>query len=91
MIPVLDLAGGLAVLARGGRREAYMPVRSVLGPGTETPAGDALALARAYRERLGCDVCYVADLDAITGGPTQGAILSRLAGAAGVGVGVGGG
>ncbi len=77
MIPVLDLSRGRAVLARGGRREAYEPVRSVLGP----IEGDALALARAYRERLGCDVCYVADLDAITGGPMQIALLTRLAGA----------
>lgn len=81
MIPVLDLARGRAVLARGGRREAYAPVRSVLGPGAETHEGDALALARAYRERLGCDVCYVADLDAITGGAIQAALVTRLAGA----------
>ena len=79
MIPVLDLRAGRAVLARGGRRETYAPVRSVL-VGAELDAGDAVALARAYRDRLGLEDCYVADLDAIGGGPLQRALLRRLAG-----------
>ena len=77
MIPVLDLAGGQAVLARGGRREAYAPVQSVLVAGQG--GGDPLALARAFRDVLGCDECYVADLDAITGGVVQHALLGQLA------------
>jgi phosphoribosylformimino-5-aminoimidazole carboxamide ribotide isomerase len=60
IIPVLDLKGGQAVHAVRGEREAYAPVRSVLADSAE-PA----ALARAFRERLGCRECYVADLDAI--------------------------
>ena len=79
MIPVLDLRTGRAVLARGGRRETYAPVRSVL-VGTEVEAGDAVALVRAYRDALGLEDCYVADLDAIGGGPVQSALLRRLAG-----------
>lgn len=77
VIPVLDLAHGQAVLAQGGRRETYAPVRSVLAVGAEP--GDPLALARAFRDVLGCDECYVADLDAITGGDGQHALLGQLA------------
>jgi phosphoribosylformimino-5-aminoimidazole carboxamide ribotide isomerase len=65
IIGVIDLTGGLAVHARGGRRDAYEPVRSrLLSP---AQAGDAAALARAYRERANVAEIYVADLDAITG------------------------
>ena len=78
VIPVLDLSAGRAVLAREGRRETYALVRSVLA-GAETAAGDAIALARAYRDVLGLEDCYVADLDAIGGGPVQTALLRRLA------------
>jgi phosphoribosylformimino-5-aminoimidazole carboxamide ribotide isomerase len=63
IIPVLDLQRGRAVHARGGEREHYQPVRSVLHGGSD-PSG----LARAYRDDLGCGEIYVADLDAIAGG-----------------------
>lgn len=79
VIPVLDLQAGRAVLARGGVRRSYAPARSVLAPAQ--PAGDALALARAFRQRLGCDECYVADLDAITGAPPQRGLVRSLASA----------
>jgi len=46
VIPVLDLRAGRAVLASGGRRASYAPVRSVLAA-AEAGAGDAVALARA--------------------------------------------
>jgi phosphoribosylformimino-5-aminoimidazole carboxamide ribotide isomerase len=75
---VVDLASGQGVLARGGRRETYAPVRSVL-TATGRP-GDPRALVRAFRDALGCDECYVADLDAITGGVAQHALLGQLAG-----------
>lgn len=78
VIPVLDLSGRQAVLARGGRRETYAAVPSVLVAG-ERP-GDPLALVCAFRDVLGCDECYVADLDAITGGAAQLALLGQLAG-----------
>jgi phosphoribosylformimino-5-aminoimidazole carboxamide ribotide isomerase len=76
IIPVLDLAHGLAVHARAGERAQYQPVRSVLCPDS---VGDPLALLRAFRERLGAERCYVADLDAIGGGAVQGRVLRRLA------------
>ncbi len=77
MIPVLDVRGGLAVLARGGRRERYAPVRSQLVDGGA--GADPLALARAYRDVLDCDEWYVADLDALAGGAVQRVLLGALA------------
>lgn len=74
IIPVLDLKGGQAVHAVRGERERYIPVQGVLGSGS-----DPLALAAAYRDRLGCRACYVADLDAIAGGTGQPDLLSDLA------------
>jgi phosphoribosylformimino-5-aminoimidazole carboxamide ribotide isomerase len=74
VVPVLDLKGGLAVHAVRGERHAYAPVRSLLAP-----SADPVGLARAYREDLGCDACYVADLDAITGAGDHGAVVERIA------------
>lgn len=76
VIPVLDLAAGRAVHAIGGDRSRYAPVASLLAP--DEP-GDAMVLARAYRQRVGARRCYVADLDAITGGVPQRDLLARLA------------
>lgn len=78
LIPVLDLMGGRAVRARRGERATYAPAGSVLAPAAAP--GDALALARAFRVVLGLDECYVADLDAITGGAPQRLLLRQLAG-----------
>jgi phosphoribosylformimino-5-aminoimidazole carboxamide ribotide isomerase len=64
IVGVIDLKGGRAVHAVGGRRDAYQPVARV---GGERIDGDALALAHAYRDGLGLDELYVADLDAIAG------------------------
>jgi phosphoribosylformimino-5-aminoimidazole carboxamide ribotide isomerase len=75
VIPVLDLRGGRAVQARPGPRAGYPLVRSRLAPGE----GDALALARAYRDALACDECYIADLDAIAGGAPQDELLGAIA------------
>jgi phosphoribosylformimino-5-aminoimidazole carboxamide ribotide isomerase len=75
VVPVLDLKGGLAVHAVRGERHAYAPVQSVL-----SSSADPLALARAFRERLGCDACYVADLDAIAGTGDHGGIVQAITG-----------
>lgn len=74
VIPVLDLARGQARAGRAGEREAYTPVRSPL---ISTP-GDARALVLAYRDVLGCDECYVADLDALAGEAVQREALRDL-------------
>jgi HisA/HisF family protein len=76
VLGVIDLLGGLAVHARAGRRESYAPVTSVAGSPIEP--GDALALARAYVDRLGVAELYVADLDAITRGLPQDTRITTL-------------
>lgn len=74
VIGVIDLAGGLAVHARGGDRARYLPVQSVAGGVID---GHPLALARTYVEHCGLTELYVADLDAIRAsspaGPPYGA------------------
>ncbi len=85
LIPVLDLAAGVAVHARAGRRADYAPVQSVLIPDR---AGDALALARAFREKLGARTCYIADLDGIEGRRPQHELIRLLASEAGFGGGL---
>jgi phosphoribosylformimino-5-aminoimidazole carboxamide ribotide isomerase len=82
LIPVLDLARGVAVHAIGGERSRYAPVQSVLVPGRD---GDAMALARAYRAWPTVERCYVADLDAIGGAPAQLDLLVRLQSSEGFG------
>jgi phosphoribosylformimino-5-aminoimidazole carboxamide ribotide isomerase len=77
IIPVIDVIRGVAVHAQGGDRSAYPPVKSAVAP--EHP-GDALALARAYRDVLGAVACYIADLDALQGGPVQRGLIRELAG-----------
>jgi HisA/HisF family protein len=75
VIPVLDLKAGLAVHAVRGERERYAPVESLLASN-----GDAIALAKSYRDRLGYHLCYVADLDAIAGAPANTELLRGLLG-----------
>jgi phosphoribosylformimino-5-aminoimidazole carboxamide ribotide isomerase len=63
VVGVIDLKDGTAVHAVRGERERYRPL------------GDPLSLARRY----GLDELYVADLDAITGGGVQTAVIAALA------------
>lgn len=74
IIPVIDVKGGLAVHARGGDRAHYAPIRSILHEGD-----DPVDLARAYRDRLGLDSVYLADLDAIAGGVPNVDVYRRIA------------
>jgi len=67
IVGVIDVRGGRAVHARGGRREEYAPVGVAAG---ERVDGNAAALARVYIDRLGVRELYVADLDAIEGDTT---------------------
>ncbi|HEV7366472.1 MAG TPA: HisA/HisF-related TIM barrel protein [Gemmatimonadales bacterium] len=76
IIPVLDLAGGMAVHAQAGDRSRYAPLESGLVPGR---VGDPVALLRAFHATLGIHECYVADLDAIQGGAVQRTLLRELA------------
>jgi HisA/HisF family protein len=74
VIPVIDLKGGAAVHAVRGQRERYRPLRSGLVAGS-----DPLRVARAFRRELELDELYVADLDAIAGGPPHREALAALA------------
>jgi len=66
VVPVLDVMGGRAVHAVGGDRGRYRPVRSIIAPGD-----DPRELARGFRDALGLETLYLADLDAIAGrGPS---------------------
>jgi phosphoribosylformimino-5-aminoimidazole carboxamide ribotide isomerase len=75
VVGVIDLKGGTAVHAVRGERERYRQVSGVIGG----EPGDALALARGFREELGLDELYIADLDAITGDGDNAALLAALA------------
>jgi phosphoribosylformimino-5-aminoimidazole carboxamide ribotide isomerase len=76
IIPVLDLAGGIAVHAQAGDRARYAPVESDLVPGR---VGDPAALLRAFHATLDIHECYLADLDAIQGGAVQRTLIRELA------------
>ncbi len=75
IVGVVDLLAGRAVHARAGQRDTYQPVQSVAGTAIES--GEALA--RAYVERLGLRELYAADLDAISGGAPQDALVGAVA------------
>jgi HisA/HisF family protein len=74
VIPVIDLKSGAAVHAVRGERERYRPLRSGIVAGS-----DPVEVARAVREVLGLDELYVADLDAIAGGPPDSKAVAALA------------
>jgi len=75
IIPVLDIQGGVAVHARGGQRDDYRPLRSVLRAGS-----DPILLAQAVRDVFGLDDLYLADLDAIAGALPALGLYERIAG-----------
>ena len=62
ILPVIDLKGGLVVRGVAGRRQEYRPVVSRL-----TPSSRPIDVAGAFRDHLGLDHLYLADLDAIAG------------------------
>jgi phosphoribosylformimino-5-aminoimidazole carboxamide ribotide isomerase len=77
VLGVVDVRNGLAVRARGGRRDEYAPIGRVAGE--VIPLGDAVALARTYVERLEVSGLYVADLDAIEGRAPHDAVTRTIA------------
>lgn len=77
MLGVVDLRGGFAVRARGGRRDNYLPIDRVAGE--SIPPGDATALKCQYLDRFGLSALYVADLDALEHHTPQHAVVRRIA------------
>lgn len=73
LIPVIDLKGGLVVAARRGDRRTYAPLQTPLCPSAE-PAAVAAALLGLYP----FSTLYIADLDAIGGGPGQFDVIEQI-------------
>ena len=73
IIPVIDIRGGIVVHARGGDREAYPPLQSVLTQSTqlETVLADLLAWYPFPQ-------VYIADLDVIEGGDRKTAMYQSV-------------
>jgi phosphoribosylformimino-5-aminoimidazole carboxamide ribotide isomerase len=64
VIPVIDLMHGQVVRGVAGKRSEYRPIESRIAADSH-PA----TVAQAFVERFGFETVYVADLDAIEGGP----------------------
>ncbi len=76
VVGVIDLKGGRAVHASGGDRSRYQPVACA---GDVRVDGDAVTLARFYRDVCGLADLYVADLDAIASGELKPDAIGDLA------------
>ena len=73
LIPVIDLMQGQVVRAVRGNRQAYQPIVSAL-----CDSSDPLTVAKILCEHCATRHLYVADLDALLGGPAQVAVLRAL-------------
>jgi phosphoribosylformimino-5-aminoimidazole carboxamide ribotide isomerase len=73
VIGVIDLLAGRVVRGVAGRRSEYRPIT-----GSLCPSSEPLDVARAFRWGFGIQELYVADLDAIAGGPPSTELLSAL-------------
>lgn len=73
VIGVLDILGGVVVRGQGGHRELYRPMVSTL-----LESVDPMAVARRFRDLLGIEELYLADLDAIMGGEASHRLYGEL-------------
>lgn len=73
LIPVMDLLGGQVVRGVRGDRQAYRPIESALCRSSDPATVARILCAHTASRRL-----YVADLDALMGGPAQFAVLHTL-------------
>jgi len=73
LIPVLDLKGGQVVRGVGGRRDEYRPIQSQI-----VRSSDPVDVAGALRKEFGFREFYIADLDAIAGGPPHEDVVREL-------------
>lgn len=79
VIPVIDVLNGVVVHARRGRRERYRPLKSALCEGS-----DPVRVAEAFRSVFGFGELYLADLDAITRGTLNPALIREVSEVRGV-------
>ena len=73
VIPVIDIKDGQAVHAVGGLREFYRPVQSAI-----TDSSDPVRILTVMKRRFGIERCYIADIDALEGGPVNVDLLIKL-------------
>jgi phosphoribosylformimino-5-aminoimidazole carboxamide ribotide isomerase len=73
LIPVVDLLQGQVVRAVRGDRKSYRPIVSAL-----CASSDPVTVARILCEHCAARQLYVADLDALQGGPVQIAVLTDV-------------
>lgn len=73
LIPVIDLMRGQVVRAVRGDRASYRPIVSSLCEGS-----DPVTVARALCAHCDSTRLYAADLDALTGGLPQAAVIGRI-------------
>lgn len=73
LIPVFDVRGGHVVRAVAGNRAQYQPVKS-----RWTQATEPCRVADAVRRPFGFTTCYLADLDGITHGAADFAVVRDL-------------
>lgn len=73
LIPVIDLMQGQVVRALRGDRQHYRPIVSQLCRGSEPVAVAAALVRHCASTRV-----YLADLDALTGGSAQAALIAEL-------------
>lgn len=73
LIPVIDLMRGRVVRARRGERASYCAIESAL-----CASSDPITVARVLRDHCEASSLYIADLDALTGGAPQIALLRAL-------------
>jgi len=74
LIPVIDLMQGVVVRARRGERGSYQPIDSAL-----CRSSDPLTVAAILCDHCAARQIYIADLDALTGGAPQHAVVRSLA------------
>lgn len=73
LIPVIDLLRGQVVRGVRGDRQAYRPIESAL-----CKSSDPVTVARVLCEHCNAQQLYLADLDALMGGPAQQAVLRAI-------------
>jgi len=73
LIPVIDLMQGHVVRAVRGDRQAYRPIASRL-----CASSDPVTVAKILCDHCATRQLYVADLDALLGGPVQAGVLRTL-------------
>ncbi|MGK7344976.1 MAG: HisA/HisF-related TIM barrel protein [Candidatus Nitrospinota bacterium M3_3B_026] len=73
IVPVLDIKGGLAVRAVGGRRCEYAPIESPL-----LSSPEPLHFVERLVSAFGFDLFYVADIDAIQGNGANWAVIDEI-------------